>query len=153
MCLVIKTVPQNDRIVKCYKVFRMRFGAKPVTPFMWQPIPTDGILLPGKTSERKSFEPETVIDGRFIHAYIKRKKADYCISCFLSYAFRVEAYGSNGLGRPTTDLICRGLYIPGLDKTRSYGKILEVKRMLDGDPSTEDLIKEFPRLRRIGRFL
>ena len=155
MCLIITKVPQNDRIVKCYKIVRYYNLDEDwyCTPYYDAKIPDDGILLPERASERKNFSIKTRIDGGFIHAYINKRHVDSKHRCFLSYAFRVESYGGHWNGMPTTDLICRGLYIPGLDKTRSYGKILEVKRMLNSDPSTKDLIKEFPRLRRVERFL
>lgn len=155
MCLFITKVPQNDRIVKCYKVVRYSYSDEEdyYTPFYDVKIPDDGILLPSRASERKNFPIRTKINGGFIHAYINKQRVDSKHRCFLSYAFRVESYGNDWPGFPTTDLICRGLYIPGLDKTRSYGKILEVKRMLNRNPSTKDLIKEFPRLRRVAKFL
>lgn len=147
MCLTIKEV-SNERIVKCYKKLRLHTTVEPsyITPFYCELIPEDGILVPRRDSERKTFKTGNKIHGGFIHAYAQKVRIfadnEYL---FKAYAFGVKAYG-------ISELICRGLYIPSLDKTRSQRKIREVKKRLN-EASTEELVEMFPRLKRIAKFL
>lgn len=166
MCLTIESVdldPSVGRIRKCYKTLSKDYSPPYalnknkgdslsiipnwMTPYRYIRVPDDGILLPHENSKKKKFFYGSSIKGRFIHGYYKRPTNYYIGHIFTAYAFRVEAYGDY------EDLICRGMYIPNVDITRSRPKIREVKKMLNSNPSTKDLIKEFPRLRRIERFL
>lgn len=146
MCLVIKEAV-NKRIVKCYKKLRLHtIGESYTTPFYCELIPEDGILIPRRDSERKTYKIGNKIHGGFIHAYSEK------ISIFVdneylfkAYAFGVKAYGFR-------DLVCRGLYIPDLDNTRSQRETRKVEKRLK-EASIKELVEMFPRLRRVAKLL
>lgn len=150
MCLVIKKLPstkQDGRVVQCHKSLVLMANGVYCTPCYYGAVDKNGFLFPKKQSERKNFYFDTRIEGGFIHAHIRKKDTYWLDSeIYPSYAFGVAAYGLD-------DLVCRGLYIPDVDSTRSYEEKKQKIKLLKSYPSPSALLKAFPELVRIKKYL
>lgn len=143
MCLTVRKVPTKKQIIICKKTL-YTYNGLCTTPFYGKEVRQDGWLFPDRV-RNSSIGDGDKIRGGYIHAYTK-KKAEYEWAIYYrAYAFGVAAYNAD-----MTEFVCRALYIPYADKTKSDTEdiILSFARYNKGQ-----ILKALPVLKRIEKYL
>lgn len=139
MCLYIEH-RVDINILKCFKILGGSIKTGFYTPYRGTRVNNNGWLVPTKMSKRQYFDQGSKINGGFIHAFKKMKVTD---GRRKAYAIQVVAFGNPSSYHLNNDkhLVCRAMYIPDADTTKSKKETME---FLDGNPSIEQIIEKFP---------
>jgi hypothetical protein len=143
MCLTVRNVPANKQIIICKKSLHYT-GSVYVTPFYGKEIPKNGWLFPHRMAATDLIDGAKVRGG-YIHAYTDKKIEYPWSSYYRAYAFGVSAYNES-----MTELVCRALYIPDMDRRQS-----DTERIILGFSryNKTELLKKLPILKRIEKYL